>query len=262
MASNRKPHAAPAPAPVVETPVVETPVATLVVAVAIVNVCLSKCFELGKGLIFPSPWVEWTPVDPTGKPGVKRAEEGVVDVNALLRGTTITKPTDKGLAARLMTGWLTTPPTEGVIVGKNGNGTPVSHVLQAGLTVGQTLVGLLVKRGVRCFHHQRNLEWSGTDKSGQTIFGIGEDWPLFQKTWNDCKGNPHEVEKAYGFLPWGQPLMSQANAISLYDKGSKAGFDLAEYVKVGRGKKAKVIVTSGFSLEEFEGFAASFKDEK
>lgn len=234
----------------------------LEVSLSIVNVCLSVLFAVGKGKIFPTPWVEWTPMGDDGKALAKRAVEGVVDVNRILRGTTIVKPADKTLAAKLMQSWLTKSPKEGMIVGSGGNGTPVSHVLAAGITVGETLMRLVKERGVKAFHHYRNFEWSGTNKEGQTVFGIGEDWPLFQKRWNDCKADVKAVEKLYGYLPWGQPIMSQANILSLYDKGKEAKYDLVEYVKSGRGKKAKIVVTSGFDLAEFESLAESFKPKE
>lgn len=247
---SRKPKSVAPVAPV--APVESVAPSTLAASLNIVNACLSAIFAIGMGKVFPSPWVEWTPLKPDGKPDAKIGVEGTVDVNRILKGTPIVKPSDKSLAASLMQQWLKTPPTEGFIVSPEGVKTPVIFKLQNGLTVGEALVRKLVARKVTNFYHIHNLEWSGTDDKGNTVFGLGSDWVLFQKRWNDSEGDWKVVQDLYGFYPWGQPILSKANIISLYDKGKEAGYDLVEYVKVGRGKHAKIVVTEGFSLSVLE----------
>ena len=225
---------------------------TLVASLAIINTCLSVLFAIGQGKIFPSPWVEWTPLKGDGKPDTKRAVEGVVDVNRVLKNTPIVKPYDKGVAASLLQSWLTNPPNEGVITDENGRSIPASHKLNSGLTIGQALVKKLLERKVKTFYHIKSFDWSGTDSNGNTVFGLGSDWVLFQKRWNESSGDWKTVQEQYGYYEWGQPVLSKANIIALYDKGVAAKYDLVEYIKIGRGKHAKVVVTTGFVLDLLE----------
>jgi hypothetical protein len=179
------------------------------------------------------PWIQYTPYDEHKKKGDKEEVVGLIDGNRACQFQKIVRQGEKipfiALMQDMLLGGLTNHPIPPKMMAKVGSIPLCVHVKAQ-----------LATRRVYGVYYKPTFEWSGKTPTGKTVFGLGEDWPLFQKRWNDCKGDECKVSELYGKTPYGQPVFTPINVLEQARKGIREGFDMAPIVQRGRGKSATV----------------------
>ena len=215
------------------TPVVATPVVDATLILLAWEGIKAICF----GLLTGSPWVEWTPIGKDKKPLPKVAVEGVVDGNRVCKYCKVGKQVDKLAFCKVINLILQNP--SHYIVGAIGQ--PVKSGTD--ITWFQLIVKKLADRGIKVVHYRPTFEWSAKNDKGETIFGLGADWPLYQQRWESCKADEFAVSELYGKESWGQPVFSPINVLEVAKKAIENKMGIIPPIERGRGKHAKILQT-------------------
>ena len=197
--------------------------------------------------IFGSCFREWTPLDEHKKPKEKVLVPGVVDGNRLCEFQKIHKPSEKIEFCNLLNKVMSNPSAnlasfvKEEITNKEGKKAKIWQLVEFAWK----------EQGIKAIYYKPTFSWSGKDKAGNVIFGLGEDWSKLETLWKKHR-DEFKVSEEYGQTSWGEPILSPINVLEQINKGLKLGFDLPKPIERGRAKKAKIIqadLPAGF-LEE------------